>query len=61
MPHRFTRAELHRLVWSEPTSSLATRYSISGNGLAKACAKAAIPVPERGYWNKRQVGKVTRV
>lgn len=36
---------------------LAARYGISGNGLAKACRKAEIPVPERGYWNKVQAGQ----
>jgi hypothetical protein len=54
--HTFTRQELYDLVWSEPMIKLAERYGISGNGLAKACLKADIPVPERGYWNKLQAG-----
>jgi hypothetical protein len=36
---------------------LASKFSISDRGLAKACAAADIPVPERGYWNKLQAGK----
>jgi hypothetical protein len=55
--HEFTRQELYDLVWSIPMTKLAERYGISGNGLAKACRKAAIPVPERGYWAKLQAGK----
>jgi len=35
---------------------VAARYGISGRGLAKACEKAGIPVPERGYWAKVQAG-----
>lgn len=54
--HSFTRQELYDLVWSEPMVKLAARYGISGNGLAKTCRRANIPVPERGYWAKRQAG-----
>lgn len=54
--HTFTRQELYDLVWSDPMIKLAKRYAISSNGLAKACRKAAIPVPERGHWNKLHAG-----
>jgi hypothetical protein len=55
--HIFTRQELYDLVWSEPMVKIAERYGISGRGLAKACARASIPVPERGYWAKAQAGQ----
>lgn len=55
--HKFTRAELYALVWAEPMIKLAEKYGVTGNGLAKACQKAGIPVPERGYWAKLQAGK----
>src|SRR5689334_10014025 len=59
--HTFTRAELHNLVWSEPMTRIAARYGISGRGLAKACERAAIPVPERGYWARVRAGhKIAR-
>ncbi len=58
--HSFTRQELYDLVWSEPMVKLAARYGISGNGLAKACRRADIPVPERGYWAKQQAGYKVR-
>lgn len=57
MGHRFSRQELYDLVWSEPLSQLAPRLQISNVGLAKACRRAAIPVPERGYWAKLKAGK----
>jgi hypothetical protein len=57
LPHTFTRQQLYNLVWSEPMRDVAGKYDISDRGLAKACAAADIPGPERGYWNKLQAGK----
>ncbi len=57
--HRFTRQELYELVWSEPMVQLAKKFRLSDVGLSKACRRIAIPVPERGYWAKRQAGKQT--
>lgn len=54
MVHQLTRTELYELVWSEPMTKLAKRFGISDVGLAKACRRAGIPVPERGYWAKSQ-------
>lgn len=34
----------------EAVTKLGVRDNISGNGLAKACRRADIPVPPRGYW-----------
>lgn len=52
--HSFTRLELYNLVWSEPMRDIAARFEISDVGLAKACRNASIPVPPRGYWNKKK-------
>lgn len=61
MTKQFSRQQLYDLVWSEPMYQLAKQYDISDRGLAKACAKSDIPVPERGYWNRLQAGqKVTK-
>lgn len=54
MAHSFTRLELHTLVWSEPMRDIAARLELSDVGLAKACRNASIPVPQRGYWNKKK-------
>lgn len=57
MAQSFKRQELYDLVWSIPMRELAKEHNISDRGLAKVCAKADIPVPERGYWAKLQAGK----
>jgi len=58
--HRFTRQALYDLVWSEPRTHLAKRLGISDVGIAKACRRALIPMPEAGYWAKKRAGKRTR-
>lgn len=62
MAHSFTRLELYNLVWSEPMRTIASRLGLSDVWVAKACRHAAIPVPPRGYWNRKQAGhKVTQI
>jgi integrase len=48
----FTRQQLYELVWSQPVMKLAKTLGVSDVGLAKACRRANIPVPYRGYWLK---------
>lgn len=55
----FTRKELYDSVWSQPMSTVAANLGISDVALAKHCKKADIPVPNRGYWAKKQAGKPT--
>ncbi len=57
MAHSLTRQELYDLVWSEPMKKLAPGFGMSDVALAKACRRADIPVPERGYWARLQAGK----
>jgi hypothetical protein len=57
MVHQLIRTELYELVWSVPMTRVAKRLGISDVGLAKACRRAGIPVPERGYWAKSRHGK----
>ena len=54
--HYVARDVLYRLVWEAPVSEVAARFGISDVGLAKACRRAAIPVPPRGYWAKTEAG-----
>ena len=54
---RLTRRIFYERVWSEPLESLAKVWGLSGRGLAKACERAAVPVPSRGYWAKVQHGQ----
>lgn len=53
----YTRTELYDLLWSEPTTKVATRLGISDVGLAKWCKQMNIPKPPLGYWAKIQNGK----
>lgn len=57
MGGKLTRQALYDLVWSEPVSLIAPRFGVSGVALRKACTKAAVPVPPRGYWVRRQPAK----
>lgn len=57
MNRYLTRQELYDLVWSEPISVIAKRVALSDVGFAKACRRAGVPIPERGYWAKRKAGK----
>lgn len=55
-----TRAELYDLVWSTPMRTLAPQFHMSDVGLAKLCRRHSIPLPERGYWAKKEHGKAVR-
>ena len=53
-----SREDLFALVWSEPTQTVAKRFSVSGSYLARVCERLRIPTPARGYWAKYSAGKV---
>jgi len=53
---KFTRKELHDLVWSEPLSQLARKYNLTDNGIRKRCKKMNIPLPKAGHWAKIRHG-----
>lgn len=57
MGQQFSRQALHALVWSAPRTALAKTLGLSDVGLAKACAKAGIPMPPRGHWARLAAGK----
>ena len=54
---RLTREALYERVWAEPVEKLAKSWGLSGRGLAKACKRAGVPVPPRGYWARVQNGQ----
>jgi hypothetical protein len=56
-PHYLRREDLHKLVWTAPVSEVAARIGISDVGLAKACRRAEIPIPARGYWARVGAGQ----
>jgi integrase len=53
----FTREALYVLVWSDPTRTVSRRLGISDVGLAKACKRANVPTPDRGYWARVGAGQ----
>lgn len=52
-----SRVELFELVWAKPMTHLAKELGLSDVGLRKICVKFGIPLPQRGYWARLQVGK----
>jgi len=59
-PTTLTREELFAEVWAEPMHRLAPRYGLSDVGLAKICREMGIPLPWRGYWQKKAAGQKVR-
>lgn len=52
-----TRAGFFELVWSKPITTIAGEWEMSDRAVGKACARAQIPVPPRGYWAKVASGQ----
>lgn len=55
--HYLKREDLHKLVWTAPVTEIAARLGVSDVGLAKACRRAEVPIPARGYWAKIEAGQ----
>lgn len=53
----FSREQLYKMVWDESIASLSRNYNISTNDLRRVCASMNIPLPDMGYWSKKQFGK----
>jgi hypothetical protein len=51
-----TRLQLYQLVWQQPVSQLAKQLGVSPATLTNGCRRVQIPLPERGYWQKRAAG-----
>ena len=47
-----TKAELKKLVWSKPTTAIASEFGISNAAVGKKCKALGISKPPRGYWAK---------
>lgn len=56
-----TRAELHKLVWTEPQSKLAPAWGISDVAIGKLCVRVNVPAPPPGYWAKKAAGGHVRI
>jgi hypothetical protein len=45
-----SREELHDLVWSKATRTVAKEFGLSDVGLAKVWRKLGVKKPPRGFW-----------
>jgi hypothetical protein len=54
-----SREKRYQEVWSEPMTAVAQKYKVSSSFLARVCTWLNISRPQRGFWAKLAVGKVT--
>jgi hypothetical protein len=52
-----TREKLYKEVWSEPMTTVAKRYEVSSNYLARICEQLRVPRPSQGYWQQLAAGR----
>ena len=52
-----TREKLFEEVWAEPMTTVARRYGVSSNYMARVCFRMGIPRPSRGFWAKQAAGQ----
>ncbi|MFB2877554.1 group I intron-associated PD-(D/E)XK endonuclease [Floridanema aerugineum] len=55
---RPSKKELEKLVWEKPTTQIAQTFGVSDQAVAKWCKAYKIKKPPRGYWAKKQHGKI---
>ena len=55
---RPSKKELEKLVWEKPTIQIAKDFGVSDQAVAKWCKNYGIKKPPRGYWAKKQYGKL---
>lgn len=54
-----TRQELYELVWTEPISSITSKYQVTEHFIHKVCREMLIPMPGQGHWVKIRYGKTS--
>jgi hypothetical protein len=55
-----SRDKLYEEVWAEPMTTVAKRYDVSSNFLARVCEQLNVPRPSRGYWAQVKVGRAEK-
>jgi hypothetical protein len=55
-----SRERLYEEVWAEPMTTVAKRYDVSSNFLARVCEQLNVPRPARGYWAQLKVGRAKK-
>ena len=59
--HKFTRIELHELLWKKSTTQVAKELDIKASHIRKICKHYDIPLPKSGYWSKIAFGKEVEI
>ena len=54
-----TDAQLSRIVWAMPMTTVARRFGVSDTAVKKRCRARHILTPGRGYWSKHGAGDKT--
>jgi hypothetical protein len=52
------KEELELLVWQFPTTKVAEMFGVSDKAIDKRCKILGISKPGRGYWRKKETGKL---
>ena len=55
---RPSQEDLAKMIWEKPTSQIAKDFGVSGKAIEKWCKTYGIEKPPRGYWAKKQYGKL---
>lgn len=55
---RPSKEDLQKLVWIKPTQQIAKEFGVSDKAVEKWCKAYGIDKPPRGYWAKKQYGKI---
>lgn len=56
---RPSKDELHKMVWAEPTTSIAFKLGVSDKAIAKWCELYGINKPPRGYWMQQKWSRIS--
>lgn len=54
---KLTRLDVYKLVWSHPATWVARQLGVSSASLGKTCARAGVPTPPRGHWQRSKVAR----
>jgi hypothetical protein len=52
------KEQLEKLIWSKPTTEVASELGVSDKAIEKLCKKLDVDKPPRGYWNKVKAGLI---
>jgi hypothetical protein len=54
------REDLYAKVWEQPLTKVAEKYGVSDVAIGKLCRRLKMPLPGRGHWAKKDVGRILK-